>query len=136
MPPSTAAPAASQGALDLRGTIASSLVRRYNDFAAETATGQVRRSRLDAFMNDNLNATGQLILDLERAGALIYSFSQVAVDRSGAKRRSFNLKLVTEQIISSLRSGLPKSRLSLTIQIPDSIIMDIPVGMDRRSRSL
>jgi len=105
-------------------TIASSLVRRCNDFAAETATGQVRRSRFDAFINDNLNATDQLILDLERAGGLIHSFSQVAVDRSGAKRRSFNLKLVTDQIISSLHPGLRKSQLSLTIRILDSIIMD------------
>jgi signal transduction histidine kinase len=104
-------------------TIASSLARRCNDFAAETATGQVRRSRL-AFINDNLNATGQLVLDLERAGGLIHSFRQVAVDRSSAQRRSFDLKLVTVQIISSLRSGLRKSQLSLTIQIPDSIIMD------------
>jgi hypothetical protein len=69
-------------------TIASSLVRRCHDFAADAATGQVRRSRLDAFINDNLNATGQLVLDLERAGGLIHSFRQVAVDRSSAKRRS------------------------------------------------
>jgi signal transduction histidine kinase len=105
-------------------TIASSLVRRCNDFTPETATGQVRRSRLDAFINDNLNAAGRLILDLERAGGLIHSFRQVAVDRSSARRRLFDLKLVTEQIISSLRSGLRKSELSLTIRIPDNIIMD------------
>jgi signal transduction histidine kinase len=99
-------------------------MRRCSAFDAEMATGQLRRSRLAAFINDNLNAAGQLVTDLERAGGLIQSFSQVAVDRSGAKRRPFDLKLSTEQIISSLQPSLRNLQLSLAIDMPDGIIMD------------
>jgi signal transduction histidine kinase len=105
-------------------TVASSFARRCDAFAAEAAAGQVRRSRLTEFIKDSLDGAGKLVADLERAGGLIHAFSQVAVDRSGANRRPFDLKLATEQIISSLRPGLRKSQLSLSIAIPDSIIMD------------
>jgi len=105
-------------------TVSTSLMRRSSALNAEVATGQLRRSRLSAFVDDNLNATGQLVIDLERAGGLIQSFSQVAVDRGGAKRRPFNLKLATEQIVTSLQPSLRKTQLSLAIEIPDSIVMD------------
>ena len=105
-------------------TVSTSLMRRSSALNDEVATGQLRRSRLSAFIDDNLNATGQLVIDLERAGGLIQSFSQVAVDRGGAKRRPFNLKLATEQIVTSLQPSLRKTQLSLAIEIPDSIVMD------------
>ncbi|MBV9530296.1 MAG: GAF domain-containing sensor histidine kinase [Bradyrhizobium sp.] len=105
-------------------TVASSLMRRCSEFDAEMTTGQLRRSRLAAFINDNLDGAGQLVAELERASGLIQSFNQVAVDRSGANRRAFNLKLATEQIISSLQPSLRRTQLSLAIEIPDRIIMD------------
>ncbi|MGZ8490355.1 MAG: hypothetical protein ACXWW4_17630, partial [Candidatus Binatia bacterium] len=58
----------------------------------------------------------QLVANLQRAGELIQSFKQVAVDRSHADRRTFDLKLVTEQIVASVRPGLPKSRDSLALE--------------------
>jgi len=105
-------------------TVASSLRHRCGAFDTEIATGQLRRSKLAAFINDSLNAAGQLVVDLERASGLLQSFSQVAVDRSGAKRRPFDLKLSTEQILSSLQPSLRNMKLSFVIDIPDSIIMD------------
>jgi signal transduction histidine kinase len=70
------------------------------------------------------DAAGQLVTDLERAAALIQSFNQVAVDRGGARRRPFNLKLATEQIMTSLRPSLRNVQLSVAIDIPDEIKMD------------
>jgi signal transduction histidine kinase len=55
---------------------------------------------------------------------LIQSFKQVAVDRSHADRRTFDLKLVTEQIVASVRPGLPKSRDSLALDMPFDITLD------------
>jgi signal transduction histidine kinase len=105
-------------------TVASSLMRRCSTIGAEMTTGQLRRSRLDAFIKDSLSAASQLVVDLERAGGLIQSFNQVAVDRSEAKRRTFNLKLATEQILSSLQHRLRQSHVSVALEIPDNIMMD------------
>ena len=105
-------------------TVASSLARRCETFAAELNEGPLRRSRLDEFVEGNRDAAQQLVTNLQRAGELIQSFKQVAVDRSHAERRQFELGQATEQIIASLRPVLKKSKVSLAIDIPGGIFMD------------
>jgi signal transduction histidine kinase len=106
-------------------TVASSLARRSKAFADQIAAGEVRRSALDEFAESCRDASDQLVANLQRAGELIQSFKQVAVDRSHADRRSFDLKLVTEQVVRSVRPGLPKHRRDcIAIEVPDGVIMD------------
>jgi signal transduction histidine kinase len=105
-------------------TVASSLARRCEGFAAELEHGQVRRSRLAEFIAGNREAANQLVANLQRAGELIQSFKQVAVDRSHAERRQFDLRHSTDQILASLRPGLKKSHIELVMEIPEGIIMD------------
>jgi signal transduction histidine kinase len=105
-------------------TVASSLSRRCESFAAELEQGQMRRSRLVEFIDGNREAANQLVANLQRAGELIQSFKQVAVDRSHAERRQFDLRHSTEQILTSLRPGLKKSHIELVTEIPEGIVMD------------
>jgi signal transduction histidine kinase len=105
-------------------TVASSLARRCQEFAAEIETGPMRRSRLTAFVEGNMDAANQLVANLHRAGELIQSFKQVAVDRSHAERREFDLKQSTEQIIASLKPGLKRIQLRLVLDVPDGIVMN------------
>jgi signal transduction histidine kinase len=105
-------------------TVASSLSRRTTQFAAELASGAIRRSRLEEFIIDTRDAANQLEANLHRAGDLIQSFKQVAVDRSYAERRSFDLAHATEQIIASLRPELSKRHLSIHVECPPDIKMD------------
>ena len=105
-------------------TVASSLARRCESFATELEQGQVRRSRLAEFIAGNREAANQLVANLQRAGELIQSFKQVAVDRSHADRRQFDLRHSTDQILASLRPGLKKSHIELITEIPEGIIMD------------
>jgi signal transduction histidine kinase len=105
-------------------TVASSLARRCDEFERETESGAVRRSRLSEFVAGNRDAANQLVTNLHRAGELIQAFKQVAVDRSHADRRSFELKESIDQIISSLRPGLKKSQIRLVVDVPDGIVMD------------
>jgi signal transduction histidine kinase len=105
-------------------TVASSLARRCQEFAAEIATGSMRRSRLTEFVDGNRDAAEQLVANLHRAGELIQSFKQVAVDRSHAERREFDLKESTEQIIASLKPGLKSSQFRLVVDIPTGIRMN------------
>jgi signal transduction histidine kinase len=105
-------------------TVASTLAQRCTKFADQIASGPVRRSTLLEFAGRCREAADQLVVNLQRAGDLIRSFRQVAVDRSHADRRSFDLRLVTEQIVASVRPGLPRSRDSLAIEIPPEITLD------------
>jgi signal transduction histidine kinase len=105
-------------------TVASSFARRCDDFAKEVGAGPLRRSRLDEFLEGGRDAANQLVANLQRAGELVQSFKQVAVDRSHAERRQFDLRESTEQIIASLRPVLKKSQLSLTVDVPAGIVVD------------
>jgi signal transduction histidine kinase len=105
-------------------TVASTLAQRCAAFADETASGPVHRSTLREFANRCRDAADQLVVNLERAGELIRSFKQVAADRSHDERRAFDLKLATEQIVASVRPGLPKSRASLVVEMPSDISLD------------
>ena len=105
-------------------TVASTLARRCETFAGELEQGQMRRSRLVEFIDNNREAANQLVANLQRAGELIQSFKQVAVDRSHAERRQFDLRHSTEQILASLRPGLKKSHIELITEIPEGIVMN------------
>jgi signal transduction histidine kinase len=105
-------------------TVASSLSRRCEEFGQEVETGPIRRSRLAEFVEGNRDAANQLVANLHRAGELIQAFKQVAVDRSHADRRSFDLKESIDQIVSSLRPGLKKSQVRLVVDVPEGIVMD------------
>jgi signal transduction histidine kinase len=105
-------------------TVASTLAHRSADFTDQIASGQMRRAHLAEFADGCRAAAEQLVANLQRAGGLIQSFKQVAIDRSSDDRRAFDLKLATEQVIASVRSRLLKSQSSLAIEVPSDIIMD------------
>jgi signal transduction histidine kinase len=105
-------------------TVASTLAHRCKKFAEQIAAGTVRRSLLAEFADSSRDAADQLVANLHRAGELIQSFKQVAVDGSHAERRPFDLKLVTEQVVTSVRPVLPKSQDAPAIEIPSDIVLN------------
>jgi signal transduction histidine kinase len=105
-------------------TVASSLARRCDTFATEVENGQVRRSRLAEYIAGTREAAKQLVANLQRAGELIQNFKQVAVDRSHAERRVFDLRHLTDQVVASLRPGLKKLPVELETDVPEGIMMD------------
>jgi signal transduction histidine kinase len=105
-------------------TIASTLAHRSADFTEKIASGQLRRAQLSEFAEGCRGAAAQLVANLQRAGGLVQSFKQVAVDRSSDDRRAFDLRVATEQVVASVRSRLLKSQSSLAFEVPADIIMD------------
>ena len=107
-------------------TVASSFARRTEMFEAElkSGNGQLRRSQLEEFVRTSRDAAQQLVGNLHRAGELIQSFKQVAVDRSHAERRQFNLSEATDQIIASLRPALKKASIALSVDVPEGLVID------------
>ena len=106
-------------------TVASSFARRAETFEAELKSDtQLRRSQLEEFVRNSRDAAQQLVANLHRAGELIQSFKQVAVDRSRAERRQFSLSEATDQIIASLRPVLKKAPITLSIEVPEGLMID------------
>src|SRR5829696_258533 len=105
-------------------TVASSFARRAEIFESELRTEPLRRSKLDEFVRTSRDAAGQLVANLHRAGELIQSFKQVAVDRSHAERRQFSLSEATDQIVASLKPVLKKAAITLSVDVPEGLVID------------
>jgi signal transduction histidine kinase len=105
-------------------TVASSFASRCERFSAELKAPPLRRSSLDEFVEKSHAAAEQLVANLQRAAELIQSFKQVAVDRSHAERREFDLAEATDQIVASVRPALKKLPLTLVVDVPKGISMN------------
>jgi PAS domain S-box-containing protein len=105
-------------------TVASSLERKANLFAAEVERGNLKRSSLNDFLEASRDASSQLVANLNRAAELIQSFKQVAADRNYSDQRAFDLGDLTEQVVMSLRPGLRKHNLTLNVECQPNLMMN------------
>ena len=105
-------------------TVASSLERKTELFAAEVARGNLKRSSLLEFIEVSREASSQLVANLDHAAELIQSFKQVATDRSYSNQRTFDLGVLTEQVFLSLRPGLEKKNLTLNVECQPGLTMN------------
>jgi len=104
-------------------TVASSLERRSRMFAAEVARGELRRTSLNDFVKASSEASEQLVTNLNRAAELIQSFKQVAADRNYSDRRTFDMRDLTEQLITSLRPGIGKHNVKVLMDCEPDLSM-------------
>ncbi|MBV9530257.1 MAG: PAS domain S-box protein, partial [Bradyrhizobium sp.] len=105
-------------------TVASALERKAANFAGEVARGELRRSSLNEFLQTSRDASSQLVANLNRAAELIQSFKQVAADRNYSDQRTFDLADLTEQVVLSLRPGLRKHNLTLSVDCQPKLMMN------------
>jgi PAS domain S-box-containing protein len=105
-------------------TVASSLERKTALFADEVGRGNLKRSSLNEFLETSRDAASQLVANLNRAAELIQSFKQVAADRNYSDQRIFDLGDLTEQVVMSLRPGLRKHHLTLSVDCQPNLTMN------------
>ncbi len=84
----------------------------------------LRRSELDAFVQQVGTADEIAIRNLERAAELISSFKQVAVDQTSSQRRRFELAEVVHEILLTLQPVLKRSPFAVEVQVPSGIWLD------------
>ena len=105
-------------------TVASSFERKTAQFAAEVERGNLRRSSLNEFLETSRDASTQLVANLNRAAELVQSFKQVAADRNYSDKRVFDLADLTEQVVMSLKPGVRKQNLSLSVDCKPNLTMN------------
>jgi signal transduction histidine kinase/HAMP domain-containing protein len=72
-----------------------------------------------------VSETGQILVsNMNRAGALIQSFKQVAVDQTGAERRVFALSAYLREIIQTLGPRLKGRPVEIAIECADTLEID------------
>lgn len=102
-------------------TAASLLEERTDELVRLVSTGEIRRSDLDKFMKTAQESARMVLSNLRRAGEIIQSFKQVAVDQSSDEKRSFKLKSYIDDILLSLTPKLKRTFHTVKVQCPDDL---------------
>lgn len=104
-------------------TVATTLEHRLQEFEGQIKAG-LRRSDLDRCMADAQFATEVLVRNLMRAGDLVRSFKQVAVDRASSQRRQFNLQDIVSEIVITLSPVISRSGCEVQMNIASGLELD------------
>ena len=104
-------------------TVASSLQFRVEELATLLDKG-MKRSDLSEFLEDTRMATDILTRNLARAGALVASFKQVAVDQTSSQRRRFLLSDLVSEILLTLNPTIRSAGCHMQVDVADTLQMD------------
>ncbi len=102
-------------------TAASFLDTKTGEFKKIYASGQLKRSELENYLNTVEEVSHSILINMERAAELISSFKQVAVDQSSESRRKFNLKQYIDETLLSLSPRYKKTRHQVLIRCDGDI---------------
>jgi len=102
-------------------TAASTLAEETTSFTTSVTAGQLKRSTLNNYLDLATEASEIILSNLQRAGELIQSFKQVAVDRTSLERRTFALKSYLAEILVTLEPQLKKTPHQVTVTGDDTI---------------
>lgn len=105
-------------------TVSTALNDIHRAFAVELTSGSMKRSALDRFVAENIEATALIERNLKRAAELIHHFKQVAVDQASVRRRQFDLSVLVEDVLSTLSPLLRRSPHRVQVDIPTGLLLE------------
>jgi signal transduction histidine kinase len=103
--------------------VATTLQERTDEFESGLENG-LTRTALNRQLSTSREAAASLVRNLQRAGELIASFKQVAVDQTTSARRLFALDEVVREIILTLSPALKKMPWKIESDIPTAIWLE------------
>jgi two-component system, NtrC family, sensor kinase len=110
-------------------TLASTLADETTQLMATLAQGQLKRSDFQAYLEITAESTSLLLANLNRAGELVQSFKQVAVDQASLDRRTFSVKAYLEEVAMSLSPHIRKTLHTLNVTGDDLLEIDSCPGV-------
>jgi two-component system, NtrC family, sensor kinase len=105
-------------------TLASTLMDETQRLLSALASGPLRRSLLEHYLQIAEESSRLILSNLNRAGELVQSFKQVAVDQTISEKRRFAVKSYLEEIAISLSPHLKHAAHTLTITGDDNASLD------------
>ncbi|WP_229456830.1 ATP-binding protein [Nostoc sp. CHAB 5715] len=105
-------------------TVASTLADETRSFITAVEQGQLKRSVLNNYLEIAKESTDLILSNLNRAGELVQSFKQVAVDQTSLEQRTFVVKQYLEEIVSSLNPKLKQASHILTVTGDETVRID------------
>lgn len=85
------------------------------------AAGELKRSDLEAFQRTAMDSAELILRNLGRADKLVKSFKQVAVDQGSEAPREIDLGQYLDEVLTSLRPALKRSRLRIAVDCPPGL---------------
>jgi signal transduction histidine kinase len=105
-------------------TLASTLADETEIFARNLQEGQLKRSLLNNYIHIAKETSDLLVINLNRAGELVQSFKQVAVDRTNLERRNFLVKEYLDAIVTSVSPQLKATSHVLNVEGDNRVCID------------
>lgn len=109
-------------------TAVSGLHEQVEQIRRDAAGQSLSRGRFEHFLGYAEQAADLIARNLERSAELIRTFKQVAVDRSAADRRRFDLRAMLAELLPSLRLLWKHRAVDLEVQCADAIELDSHPG--------
>ncbi|EAR62626.1 sensor histidine kinase [Neptuniibacter caesariensis] len=103
---------------------ATTLKESVDKVVKKTDQNQLTKKDFDHFIHESSEGSEILVKNLYRASELIHSFKQVAVDQSSAKKRRFELGQHINEVLTTLRPQLKKTRIEVTSSLEGTIHLD------------
>ena len=97
-------------------------------FGEAAASGKLQRSVLERFVERMREGTELLFGNLSRAADLVHSFKQVAADQASGERRQFSMDVWLQDLLTSLRPILRKTKHEVLIECPPGVMVDTYPG--------
>jgi two-component system, NtrC family, sensor kinase len=105
-------------------TVASTLENETIAFEAAFEQGVLKKSFLLGYLSKAKRSSQLLLVNLHRAGELLQSFKQVAVDQTYLEKRVFLIKQYIEETLVSLKPQINQTKLSVNIRGDETIAID------------
>lgn len=97
-------------------------------FGEAAVSGKLQRSVLERFVERMREGTDLLFGNLSRAADLVHSFKQVAADQASGERRQFAMDTWLQDLLTSLRPILRKTKHEVAIECPPDVVVDTYPG--------
>lgn len=109
-------------------TAASHLESITHQFEHKLLAAQLTRTEMDQYLAAAKESSRLILKNLERAGQLVRSFKQVAVDQGSEERRQIHLGDYLQEIAFAMHPLLKRTPHELRIQCPRDIVLDTYPG--------
>jgi len=104
--------------------MASALQDKTLEVIAKISDKHLRQSELLHYLHEMEDGSKLLLSGLNKAANMVQSFKQVAIDRSTAQCRQFDLREVCQEFVDSCMSQIRQHKHQLQIEIPAGIVLN------------